>query len=173
MVTKEILKNSIEAKWRKHQRNIYIICGIAILFISCFIIVPLELHEFGIIDMLKSALLICMPVFIIFIPTIIYYSIVYKNTYKVLDDYKIYEVVLDKPSPSFWYKHSFYYKISFKTEDGTIKSFDTNAMFGNIFSPNSIEDYNNQKIKIAYSGKYDKIIILGKKESGDDFYEWL
>ena len=37
-----------------------------------------------------------------------------------------------------------------------------------MLGPNSIEEYNNQKVYVAYSNKYEKTIILGKSITEDN-----
>ena len=169
MVTKEILKNAIETKWRKHQRNIQlIILGVIVVFVV-LLFIPTMLFEDSSFEMFGITMLSLSPLFIAFLPFLIYYQITYMKIQTVLEDYKIYETVLDHPSPSYMYKHSFYYSIEFKTNEGDKISIDTPGMFGNgMIGPCSIEDYNNQRIYVAYSKKHDKTIILGKSIEGED-----
>lgn len=169
MVTKEILKNAIETKWRKYQRNIYLIIGFVIIFFMILYIIPVTFSDDFSSEVFGITCLSLSPLFIVLLSFFIYYQIAYKKACTVLDDYSIYETILDHPSPSYMYKHSFYYAITFVTKEGDTISVDTPGMFGNGFlGPNSIEEYNNQKVYVAYSKKNDRTIILGKSITEDN-----
>ena len=163
MVTKTMLKNSIEAKWRKYNRNLFIVffCLALLLevFLSSYTFSTVEdfLKVVGITLLSTSPLLITLMIFTI------YYGVKYHKTCEVLDDYKIYEVVLDQPSVSLWHKRSFYYEVTFVTAEKKTKTKDTPPLFGAAFFYDvEISDYNNKKIYIAYSNKEDRMIVLGK-----------
>ncbi len=173
MVTKDLLKKSMETKWRKYQKNIILVIDLIILLIIPLLIIPLNLDDLEPSEIIDTVLIALIPLFIFLLPYTIYCIIAYINSYKLLDDYKIYEVVLDKPSASFMYRGAFYYSINFKTESGEYKSFDTPSMFGNFLNPFTIEDYNNQTVLIAYSEKKEKVVLLSKKERGNFEDEWL
>lgn len=169
MVTKEILKNSIEVRWRKYQKNIYLIVGCVIAFFIMLLLISNVFLESFSPDVFGITCLSLLPLFLVFTPFFIYYQVAYNKACAVLEDYEIYETVLDHPSPSYMYKHSFYYTITFITKECKTVSIETPGMFGNgILGPNSIEEYNNQKVYVAYSNKYDKTIILGKSITEDN-----
>ena len=173
MVTKDLLKKSMETRWRKYQKNIILVIDLIFLLVVPLLIIPLNPDDLDLGDSIDAFLIALIPLFIVLLPYTIYCIIAYINSYKLLDDYKIYEVVLDKPSASFMYKGAFYYSINFKNENGENKTFDTPAMFGNFLNPFTIEDYNNQTVLIAYSEKKEKVVLLGKKERGNFEDEWL
>jgi len=168
MITKEILKKSIEARWRRHQKNLFWTIGIALIFFLMLFALPEIL-----INKDKEAFGIMMlgftPIILIFTGFIIYYQAVYTNLIKEVEDYEICEAVLDHPSSSYMYKHSLYYTLTFNRKNNERINLDTPPMFGNgLMGPNAIEDYNNERIYVAYSKSKDKMVVLGKEIEGEN-----
>ena len=163
MVTQELLKNSIQAKWRKNHRNIYIILSAITLTIGLFTIDPIFEKTDKSSYSLFMELSVIGILLVVFIPCIIFYQVQYKKTIEVLPDYKIYEVLLEYPSRSFSYKYSYYYSVDFTTEDGEYIGKDTLPMFGESWFSfgNNISEYNDQTISIAYSVEKDRMVVIG------------
>jgi len=99
---------------------------------------------------------------LIFIPFILYFVYQYFNLFSDPHGYTIFETVLDSPSTSFLYKGSIYFQISFVTTDGRRITKDTKPMWSDLpIHKFSLSDYNNKKIKMAYSIEKDKLIVIG------------
>lgn len=162
MVTKDIIKNSLEAKWRKHQTLFWIAFFSFIFFVAIIIdlMICIGDNDFSIFIF---ALGIACGIWVLPIISFSgFYFYKYKRLFRNLEDYQIYEVMLDKPSTSWNYKGAVYYTISFKIDNGNIITKDTLPIWSSsLMSVASLEDYNNKKIKIAYSDKEDEIIVLG------------
>ena len=162
MLTKEMVKKSIEARWRKGQIRMYFIIFSFFEVLGLIIGVVFGMHtgEFHITFTIIGIILLVFC--IVFLPFIFYFLYKYLKLFKYLEDYIIYEVTLDKPSTSFMYRGSVYYTITFITEANEKITRDTRPLWSSsILASFSLEEYNNKKVKIAYNENLDCLIVLG------------
>jgi len=162
MLTKKIVKKSIEAEWRKRQ--IFLWIGIIAISVGLMLL-------FGIVTGMKDGNLaltleiggIFMLIYRISFMTFVLFCVYkYVMLFKDLNNYQIYEVVLNTPRTSRWYRGAVYYTVTIKLEDGTRIAKDTKPLWSDIFfSKFRLSDYNNQKIHIAYNAEADKMIVIG------------
>ncbi len=160
--TREEIKKSIECKWRKSQ--IFFTLGIlGIIFlisIMAALYVGLKTNDFSMmLSVLLSAFL--FPA-IILGPMIVYYLYQYFKIIRKYSKYESYEVLLDRPSTSWYYRGAVYYTVSFVTADNIRKVLDTNPLFSSaLFSSVDLNEYNNKKINILYDSDAEKVICIG------------
>ena len=162
MITKEMVKNSMEAKWRKDQIKMH---GVIALFIFIFIFfgVMVSVMEHGdfliALEVFGIVVLIYAVLFGVFV---LYYAYKFFCLFKDLEQYEVYEVFLDKPSTSYLYRGAIYYTVSFETMKGEKITQDTKPFWSSgIFASFQLEDYNGKKIKIAYNANTETMITLG------------
>jgi hypothetical protein len=164
MITKEIIKNSLDAKWRKRQMRIWIVvAGIYIgVFLLSALIASLKHGDFLLsLQITGIYAAIWLP---IIAPFLIYNIWCYYSLLKNPEEYKVYEVMLDKPETSYMYRGAIYYKVSFTDGDGNLVSKDTRPLWSSgIFDPCQLADYNNKKVFVAYRESTDTLIVLGKE----------
>lgn len=166
MITKQEIKNSLDAKWRLKQ--IFLYCGLSI-----FIIIVLGVEMlFSISDVTDKeisksiiSVLFTTTIFIslIFIIPLMYQLFQYFRLFKDIDKYGKYEVVLDHPEVSYMYRHSVYYNIELTTKTGNRVQLDTLPMFSSFSMNCSLEDYNNKTVYLLYNEEKEKMCILGLK----------
>ncbi len=151
-LTKEDIKNSVEYKWRIQQRNTLLIIYILVLLAAFFMMAIAGLtnaseFEDNMASILTDAFLIVAVLFtVIFMPFIAFYQ--YKAVYllKKYHTFKRYEVLLDRPSTSYWYRGAVYYTVDISTEKGNL-SVDTNPYFSSsVWSAFNISEFNNKKV---------------------------
>lgn len=165
MITKETIKNSLDAKWRKRQIIMYCsFLGVAFFIEFIFSLFTL-LKENG-VDYFLIPLIISTTFFLIILAPFIIYSISkYRSLFKDLENYHQYEVTLDKPETSYWYRGAVYYTVSFETVSNKKVTIDTNPLWSSFFTTiGEIKEYNNKKVDILYNENLDSIIVLGLQE---------
>ncbi len=166
MLTKEQIENSLEAKWRTRQVYTYAgIFGITVIITLFMELFALMLHGFS-KENLSIVLDTFFPVisifFVVFLPFGIYCQTQYMALFKSLETYTVHEVLLDKPSTAYFYRGAIYYTVSMDIGSRTVKA-ETKPLFtSGLLSSFPLEEYNNKKIKVAYSETLDKLIVLGK-----------
>lgn len=100
-----------------------------------------------------------------FLPFVLFYLHRYMKLFKNLNDYEIYEVRLDRPGTSYWYRGAIYYTVTFETKAGEKVSKDTKPLWsGGVFASFHLDDYNNKKINVAYNESTDEMMVLGVKQ---------
>jgi len=165
MVTKEQIKNSLDAKWRLSQIKIYsaILGGILVflMFVALFSGAthgdfPLSFEVSG----------ICAAVFtVIFVPFPLYGLYCYRQLFRGLEEYRVYTTTLDHPSTSRLYRGAIYYTVTLRTPDGFATQADTKPLFSSgTFATCPLEDYNNKTVTVAYKESEDLLVILGKQK---------
>lgn len=162
MLTKGMVKKSMEARWRKGQIRMYLIIfgfvevlGLIIGFVS-----GIQMGDIYIALMIIGIILLVFCV--VFLPYVFYFLYKYLKLFKNFEEYKIYEVTLDKPYTSFMYRGAVYYTITFITEANEKITRDTRPLWSSsILASFSLEEYNNKKVKIAYNENLDGLIVLG------------
>lgn len=170
-MSKDKLKNSIDAKWRVHQVKVF-------LYFSLFILVVIILVSlFGIVSHSESltdyfevfiqTVGVTVLVYALFLaPFIIYYLYKYFKIINNQSEYEIYTVTLDNPTTSYFYRGAIYYTVKFTRGSGNKVTLDTKPCFSSgIFSKFPLEEYNNKKVEIIYYPDLDEIIVLGKVAS--------
>ena len=107
---------------------------------------------------------IVMLVFaLMFLPFVLFALYKYRSLFKNLNDYEIYEVCLDHPGTSYWYRGAIYYTVIIETKAGYRVSKDTKSLWsGGAFASFHLDDYNNKKIKVAYNQSADEMMVLEK-----------
>ena len=164
MITKDIVKSSMEAKWRMNQLKMYIaIPGIFLLFIA-FVGVISGLHHGDFALSFEITGIVMLVFALMFLPFVLFALYKYRALFKNLNDYEIYEVRLDHPGTSYWYRGAIYYTVTIETKAGYRVSMDTKPLWsGGAFASFRLDEYNNKKIKIAYNEQTDKMMVLGDK----------
>lgn len=154
MVTKEMIKNSIEAKWRK--------CLIA-YFSGCFglgvfIVLTVIFNDESFADMIGF-----LGFFVILLPLPCLYEMVrYFMLFFRHENYEIYEVLLDWPTTSLLYRGYVYFTVHIDTKSGMGGFRKTKPIWSDYrLSKFKAWEYINSKIHIAYDEDRDRIIILG------------
>ena len=166
MDIKQPLKSSIEARWRKHQFFFYLSLYLFLLFVIV-IAVLISMSLPGNHDYAFPLTFTMTDVYsLIFLPFVIYSLIKYVNTFANSDQYKVYEVTLDSPITSYFYRGAVYYQVTFEIEGNIRVTKDTKPLWSDLlFSPNKLSDYNNKKVKIAYNKEIDQLIVIGWRSS--------
>lgn len=165
-VTKEMIKTSLDARWRK--RHIYLMLGICI-FISIILIISIIVAIAGSDLPKKNKMEIIfgyigfgeLTLMLLFGGVLIYYVYRYFRLFKNIEKYEIYEVKLDKPNTSYNYRNSVYYTVSFMTNSGRRVTMDTNPVFSTFSSYSSLDEYNNKIVKVAYNEETYTLVVLG------------
>ncbi len=156
MVTKEMIKNSMEAKWRER-----FVVMFAILIAICvpFILVTVGNGE-SLTDMIKIVGVPMIPLLLI----LLYETVCYFMLFLHRRDYEIYEVLLDRPTTSFWYRGCVYFTVDIDTKSGMGIYRKTKPIWSDHpLSKFKAWEYMNSKIHIAYDEERDKMIILGSE----------
>ena len=165
MLTKEIIKAALDAKWHLHNLKTYgvvsLIYGVVMLFIAVF---SSLMHGNFIL-----AISITGGIFLVFAlgisPFVIYEFYRYKSLFKNIEAYEQGEAKLDRPSTSYWVRGAVYYTVTFKTSSGEAVTTDTKAMWSSSpFAQNQLEDYNNKTVTIAYDKADERLVVLGLKK---------
>jgi len=165
MLTKEIIKAALDAKWHLHNLKVYgvvsLIYGVIMLFIAVF---SSLMHGDFVL-----AISITGSVFLVFAlalsPFVIYEFYRYKSLFKSIESYEQGEAKLDRPSTSYWVRGAIYYTVTFKTSSGETVTVDTRPMWSSSpFAQNQLDDYNNKTVNVAYDKDSDRLIVLELKK---------
>lgn len=159
MLTKDIVKNSMEAKWRKEQLKLYIVIpGIFLLFLAFVgLFAGLQHGDFAL--SLEITGIVVLVFGLMFLPFVLFALYKYRALFQNLNDYEIYEVRLDHPGTSYWYRGAIYYTVTIETKAG----YKVPLWYGGAFASFRLDEYNNKKIKIAYNEQTDEMMVLGDK----------
>lgn len=150
MVTKKMVKDSLEGEWRRYQiRGSLIGCIVCFLFALLFWCVMPNNEE-----TIWGILIFCGPFFLAFALSLLCELIKYFLLFVDLEQYEIYEVSLDHPNMSYWYRYQVSFDVLIKTNKGQYYVRKTKHVF-------SVE-YTNTKARIAYNEAKDKLIVLGR-----------
>lgn len=163
MITKEKIKNSLDAKWRKKQINVWLFVLGAYAFVFIFAaLVATAKHGDFLLSLQISGL--CAAVSLpVFLPFLAYNLWKYFSLFCGLDEYNVYEVMLDKPETSFMYRGAIYYTVRFTDKNGNSIVKDTRPLWSSgVFEPCQLSDYNNQRVLVAYKQSTDTLVVLGK-----------
>lgn len=158
MVTKEMIENSIEGVIRK--RNIrFLLIGFTIMFMVYFGI----LVNSGIsMKLFLPMLLLCILIFSGFV---FYQWIRYRLLFSNMEAYEKYEVMLDRPTSSYYPEGSVYFTITIETKSGMRIFRKTKALWSDFFgSKYKAWEYMNAKIWIAYDEERDRLVVLGLED---------
>lgn len=159
MVTKEMIENSIEATLRKRNLR-FLLIGFAVLFFVYF-----------------GILLICGPLpKIIWISTLISYLCVcggfisyqwirYRILFLHREEYELYEVMLDRPTSSYFNQGYVYFTVMIETNSGMKVFRNTKSLWCDYFwSKYKAWEYMNGKVWIAYDEERDRLVVLGLED---------
>lgn len=156
MLTDEMVKDSLELKWRK--RNI----KFSLIFIGVLFLVALGccvINEFPIV----FGLCVFLIYFLICGSFVLYEWITCLLIYKQKAEYVIYEVVFGYPEISYLAKGYDYFTVAITKKDGDVVYRKTKPMWSDYFgSKNKTWEYSNEKVTVAYNEQRDKLIVLGK-----------
>ncbi len=156
MVTKEMIKNSMEAKWRKR----FIVMFVILIAICVPFIGGIFCSDKSFADMIKSLVVSMIPLLLI----LLYETVRYFMLFLHRKDYEIYEVLLDRPTTSFWYRGCVYFTVDIDTKSGIGIFRKTKPLWSDYpLSKFKAWEYMNSKIHIAYDEERDKMIILGSE----------
>ena len=163
MLTKEIIKNSLDAKWRKRQMRIWlVITGIYIGVILFSALIAAAKHG-DLFLSLQITGIYAVIMLLVIAPFLIYNIWCYYSLLKDPEEYEAYEVMLDKPETSYLYRGAIYYTVRFTDKNGNGIVRDTRPLWSSgIFDPCQLADYNNKKVFVAYRESTDTLIVLGK-----------
>lgn len=150
MVTKRMIKESLEGQWRKSHIRFYLIGCIVVLFLALLFwwIIPK-----GDGERLATAI-VYGPVLLAFLISLLYELIRYYLLFTDLEHYEVYEVSLNRPTISYFYRSCVYCDVLIKTNKEQYYVRKTKPVF-------SVE-YTNTKARIAYNEDKDKLIVLGR-----------
>ena len=164
---REIVRGSIECKWRQKQIKVWIgvLCGtIGALFLMC-LFAGAQPGTDGKSDM-KTAFeifgILTASFTVIFLPFVFYYVWQYLKLFRHCESYELYEVMLDKPDTSVFYRGAIYYRVSFVTEQDEYITLDTKPLWsGSGSSDLQLEKYNNRKVRVLYDRENVRVIVVG------------
>ncbi len=164
MVTKEMIKNSMEAKWCKRDLK-FLLIGFAIsMFVSFG---SLANDKIPAVVFLVS-LLLCV---LLFGGLILYGWVSYLLLLSRREEYEIHAVVLEYQSVSYLRKGYVYFTVPITTKDGDTVYCKTSPMWSDYLgSMYKTWDYYHETVKVAYSEERNDLIVLGKAgfEEDDD-----
>ena len=165
MITKETIKNSLNAKWHLHNLSTYSIVGLVYGAVMLFIAIFAALMHGDFI----LAISITGGIFLFFAlaisPFVIYEAHRYRSLFESIDKYEIFEARLDRPSTSYWVRGAIYYTVTFKTSDGETVTADTRPMWSSApLARNQLSDYNNKTVTLAYDKENDRLVVLDLKK---------
>lgn len=156
MLTKEMIKNSMEANWCKRDLK-FILIGFAI---SMLVSLGSLANDNTPVAVFLILLLICI---LLFGGLILYGWISYLLLLSRREEYEIHKVVLEYPSVSYLRKGYVYFTVPITTKDGDTVYCKTSPMWSDYLgSKYKTWDYHNETIKVAYSEKRNDLIVLGK-----------
>ena len=163
MITKDVIKKSLDAKWRKRQINVwfFVLGAYAIVFIFSALISTAKHGDLMLsLEISGIAAAVCLP---ILLPFLFYNVWCYLSLFKKAEEYTVHEVMLDKPHTSYLYRGAIYYTVRVTDKNGNIIVRDTHPLWSSgIFDPCQLADYNNQRVFVAYRESTDTLIVLGK-----------
>ena len=157
------IKNAMEAKWRKKQIRIFIfaIGGWELFLCLAGLFCALTYGNFALsFEIVGLVAGVCL---LIFAPFVLFYVYQYISLFRNRENFIVYEVVLDHPSTSYWYRGAVYYTVSFVTTQNIRVTADTKPLWSSgLFADFPLEEYNNQKIYVAYNDQTEMLIVLGR-----------
>ncbi len=165
MLTDEMIKESLEVKWRKRNMK-------AVLFVIVFLFFVV----LGSCVMNDAPFAIGFCVFLLYFLVIsgfiVYEWIYYRLMFKQKEEYVLQEVVLGYPEVSYFPRGYDYFTIQITKKDGDTFYYKTSAMWSDyIGAKNKTWEYANEKITVAYNEDRDKLIVLGKIRCQEDTFE--
>lgn len=154
MITKEKIQNSIEARWRK---RLIAYCG-ACIGLYVFVVLTAVINHKSLADSPGG---LAFPGLVLLIP--FFYEIVrYFMLFSRVENYEIYEVLLDRPTTSFWYRGCVYFTVGIDLKRGIGIFRKTKPIWSDHFlSKFKAWEYMNSKVQIAYDDEKDRMIVLG------------
>lgn len=153
MVTKEKIKNSLEARWLMK-----IILSFCASYVVCILLVVFGRSEFKTNGFLFFVIFISL----LFLPIIVYHVYQYLVLFRYPERYEIYDAELKHPEKALVYKVSIYYTASFQTKKGRTVSKKTRPLWKNerLFGRYlPLEDHSLNAV-IAYNDFRDAIVVL-------------
>ena len=160
MLTKKMVKNSLEAIWWKRMIKLDVFLLVLVFGVPFL----LQFFEKGDISLSLTATFSSVAsMFVLIVSCILLYFVYrYNVLFMNLKEYEIYEVNLNHPHIARSPRGSVYYTLYFTTVDNQHLSIDTRPMWSSFpFFCFDFEEYNNKKIKIAYNSDTERLIILG------------
>lgn len=160
----EDIKASVEYQWRKQSIQSSLLLFAFLLIIFFFVVLFMSISENIDLSSLCFVLGGCLiSIGLCGSPLLISAILDYRKMRYLLRHYQqfhSYEVVLDKVSTSYTYRHSVYYTVSID-DNGTKRQVETNACFSSsFFSRFTCEEYNNRKIVGLYDPHINKFYII-------------
>ncbi|MBQ9120888.1 MAG: hypothetical protein IJY12_00830 [Clostridia bacterium] len=165
MVTKEQIKNSMDAKWRLGQIKTYsVILGGILVSLLCFALFSGILH--GDLALAFEVTGIYALLFIIiFAPFPLYNLYRYRKLFHHPEEYHLYTAVLDRPNTSYFYRGAIYYTVTLHTPDGFTRQANTKPLFsGGALASFPLDKYNNQTVTVAYKENENLLVILDEQK---------
>ena len=157
MATKERIQNAIESKWRLEQSLAMLIVYAAVSLIT-FLRMLLEGQRYS--DWFEVPGLVLGIFAVIMLPFILYPLWKYYWMLRDWEDYRAYDVKLDRPNTSWLYKGAIYYTVHFCDEHGNQVTMDTKPIFsGGLFSRYHLGDYNNKTVTVYYDAKRERMLV--------------
>ena len=163
MVTKERIKNSLDAKWRLSQVKIYsIVLGCILGFMLLVALFSGATHGNFALSFEVSG--ICAILFaVIFAPFPFYSWYRYREILRNAEEYQLCSTVLSWPSTSHLYRGAIYYNVELTLENGRTVHTETKPMWtSGAFAQFPLEDYHNKTVAVAYREADDFLVVLGE-----------
>jgi hypothetical protein len=150
MVTKKMMKDSLEGQWRKSHIRFFLIGCIVILLLALLFwwVIPNGEGE------ILATAIVYGPVLLVFSISLLYELIRYYLLFVDSEQYEVYEVSLNRPRISYFYRSRVYFDVLIKTNKEQYYVRKTKPVFS--------VDYANTKARIAYNEDKDKLIVLGR-----------
>ena len=160
MITKEQVKNSLEAKWRLHQAKVYLALWGVVTAVMFFISLCYAAAE-GMLDAgLWATGIMALVYGVVFLPFVAFSYWKYLQIIRNWEKYEVHTVMLDQPGTSYMYKRSVYYTVKFQAKDGAFVTADTKPLWSSAaFAFCRLEEYNNKKIRILYDPEADAVVV--------------
>lgn len=156
MVTKETVKNSLEARWLMK-----IIVSTGVCYLLCFI--PFFIYRTEV----KPQMILFFGIFVsvLFLPVIGYHIYCYVNLFRYIERYEIYELELNHPKRARFYRGARHYTASFQTRKGRNVEKLTRPLWRDEFLA-KVRPLKEKSIhaKIAYNDVRDAILVLESDE---------
>ena len=167
-MTREQIKSTIEYKYNTRNGFYYLVLGFVCSFLLTYFLHLINKNADStnyLIYYLPSTIIfgLCLPLSIVsFVDNLI--------MLKQASTFVVGDAIFEEAHLSTFIRTKAYFTIDVKIDKDTKKVINTKKMFGSNFSLTTVpfEMYNNENVKIAYSSKMDKLIVLGLKDNKED-----
>ena len=161
MITRDQVKNSMEARWRRHQTKQYMV-AFGIVAVVSLMMSLVRAASKGMLDLALWGAGVTVAIYVvIFLPFPVYAYWKYLQIVKNWERYEIHTVTLDRPGTSHLYNRSVFYTVYFTSNSGKRVAADTRPLWSSAaFSPYQLDEYNNKKVRVLYDPFREEVIVL-------------